>query len=412
MDTKDNEHGELDCWRELTAEERAIIDECFNDIDLNQINTITTEINCIDKYLMLSGNEKEKVLADIFNKAIDFIENHTEMPRQLIIEKINKKITFIDIVDDFPDTPYGIGYVDNLLGGLYINQNILKNEDGLYKFILHEITHMMSGFIKKQSFFKKDIMISGYLREINLFSANNYYTENESFNEAAVEMFVNQDNNYREEKVFDYTINTNQDSNGGLYCLNSNLIHQMLIARGISKYEFFEGLYDYKKSKNVIKKFKKKVFKKISTNMDDISEKVQEFYEIYEQAINILENDGDDAEFLEKKESMRKKQSEMEKIISKSERIIIDQILCPRLKSLPMPERQQLLSEYEKFIISEKEYFRQKTNYQFISVSDGSKINKPWIEHIDAPYNINRKNDEQSPKSLIEEQGSKNPGNR
>lgn len=222
------------------------------------------------------------------------------------------------------------------------------------------------------------MIISGYSRE-NAFDLE-CKKENEYFNESAVEMFVAQDEEYKEEKVLDYTISTNQDLNGGIYCLNSNLIHQMLIAQGIEELEFFRGLYDYKKSKQIIGKFKKSTFQKLSLNMDSIFEELSMYYDM-EDEIDGLQGENTAIDVSNQVNQMNEHKSKLESIISLSERMIIDKILLPRLKKVKSAEKQQILDEYYNFIISEREYFKLKTNYRAITLPKGSK--SPWLQHVD-----------------------------
>lgn len=223
---------------------------------------------------------------------------------------------------------------------------------------------------------KKPLLISGYETETVFEEESKTY--NEYFNESAVEMFVAQDEEYREEKVLNYKINTNQDLNEGIYCLNSNLIHQMLIARGISEEEFYKGLYNYKISKQIMGKFKKGTFKKLSSNMDTIFEELKNYYNI-EDKIYKIEESNNSADTSQLKNEMNKHKSKLENTVSSSERMIIDKILLPRLKRVPLNEKQKLLDEYYKFIISEREYFKSKTNYQVFTVPKKKK----WLPHID-----------------------------
>lgn len=223
------------------------------------------------------------------------------------------------------------------------------------------------------------MQISGYSRRNNAYDLESE-TENKYFNEAAVEMFVAQDEEYREEKVLDFTINTNQDLNGGLYCLNSNLIHQMLIARGIDEQEFFKGLYDYKTSKKMIGKFKKSVFKKLASNMDRISCELIDYDEI-ENEVYELQKENEEADVSQQEKQMDEHKQKLESVVSSSERMIIDKILLPRLRRLNSSERQAVLSEYDKFIISEREYFKEKTKYKAVVLA--KKQEEPWLQHVD-----------------------------
>ena len=160
----------------------------------------------------------------------------------------------------------------------------------------------------------------------------------------------------------------------------------MLIAKGIEEQEFFKGLYDYKKSKQIIGKFKKSSFKKLSSNMDSIHEEFNSYYDI-EDEIYRLQEGNITVDVSEQVNQMQEYKSKLESIVSSSERMIIDKILLPRLKKMPSSEQQQLLSEYYKFIISEKEYFKSKTNYRAITLSKKQK--SLWLQHVDVePLNM------------------------
>lgn len=352
--------------------------EEFNHFEesMEEYKELNTGIAAIDSTYFF--DKRAELLVDIFNKAIEYVKKHTNLTEEQIKVRINNCIRQIEFKEEYPDNPNGVGYVDTMLFILSMNVNVLeKSPQYIYEFIRHEIMHMVGSKIVKPSF-KRSLIISGYSRE-NAFELKKK-KENEYFNESAVEMFVAQDEEYRQEKVLDYTINTNQDLNSGIYCLNSNLIHQMLIAKGIDDQEFFEGLYDYKKSKQVIRKFKRSIFKKLSSNMDNIYEEINEYYDIDDEIYAIKQEDEltDVSEQLGK---MDKHKSNLESIISQSERMIIDKILLPRLKKLSSIAQQQLLEQYDKFIISEREYFQSRTNYRVVTVK--TKSSHPWFKHID-----------------------------
>ncbi len=213
------------------------------------------------------------------------------------------------------------------------------------------------------------------MREFDMIGSH-YQKENEYFNESAVEMFVSQEEGYREEKVLDWTIYTNQDLNAGIYCLNSNLIHQMLIAQGVDEQEFFEGLCDYEKSKKVIGTFKNRIFKKLSSNMDSIYHELNGYYDNEDEIYEIQEK-GANVDVSNQLEQMEKHKSNLKGTIVLSEKMIIDKILLPRLKKLSFEEKEQCLENYEKFIISEKEYFQRKTNYRAMTIQKAN-----WLQHI------------------------------
>lgn len=213
------------------------------------------------------------------------------------------------------------------------------------------------------------------MREFDMLGSH-YKKENEYFNEAAVEMFVSQEEAYREEKVLDWTIHTNQDLNAGIYCLNSNLIHQMLIAQGVDEQEFFDGLSDYQKSKQVIGNFKNKIFKKLSSNMNCVFHELNAYYDTEDKMYEIQEKEVS-ADISGQLEQMETHKSKLKETIALSEKMIIDKILLPRLKKLSFEEKEQCLENYEKFIISEKEYFQRKTNYRAMTIPKAN-----WLQHI------------------------------
>ena len=360
--------------------------EKSNDEELEEYtDELYTGIIAIDRTYIFDSRVKE--LLEAFEKSIDYIKKHTDLSEAEIKDAINQTIYQIEFKDGYPENPNGVGYVDTIFKLLSVNLKVLKETpEYIYEFIRHEMTHMIGGREVKVWLKKNPIVISGYSRE-------SVYDENskedfESFNEAAVEMFVNQDEEYKEEKIFDYTINTNQGLNGGLYCLNSNLIHQMLMAGEIGEKEFFKGLYDYKKSKQVIGKFRKTIFKKLSTNMDIITQNINDYYDVEDEICDLPKND-ESSYAVENRMKMQESKKNLEDTISSSERMIIDKILLPKLKRVPLNERQQILDEYYKFIISEKEYFRVKTKYR--AVADVGKHTSSCFKHIDVePLDMNK----------------------
>lgn len=373
METDDEKEYQEYLERVKEYENRIQEDENWEDFeDLN------TGIRAIDRTYIF--DKKVVALTEPFYKAIAYIETHTDLTEDEIKNCINENILQIELKEGYPENPTGVGYVDNVFNLLSVNINVLKEEpEYVEKFIRHEMTHMIGRALIKPFLKKRPILISGYSRE-DVFNFKKETKENEAFNEATVEMFVAQDEEYREEKVLDFTIHTNQDLNGGIYCLNSNLIHQMLIARGINEQDFFKGLYDYKTSKKMIGKFKKSTFKKLSSNMDEIFEKLNQYYDIDDEIYEIQKEDPE-TDVSEQKKQLDEHKQRLENMVSTSERMIIDKILLPRLKKMNASERQELLSEYDKFLISEREYFKEKTNYKSVIIA--KKQEEPWLQHID-----------------------------
>lgn len=373
METDDEKEYQEYLERVKEYENRIQEEENWEDFEY-----LNTEIKAIDRTYIF--DKRVEVLTEPFYKAIAYIEAHTDLTEDEIKNCINENILEIELKEGYAENPTGVGYVDNVFNLLSVNINVLKEEpEYVEKFIRHEMTHMIGRALIKPFLRKRPILISGYSRE-DVFNFEKETKENEAFNEATVEMFVAQDEEYREEKVLDFTINTNQDLNGGIYCLNSNLIHQMIIAQGIEEKDFFKGLYDYKTSKKMIGKFKKRTFKKLSSNMDEIFEKLNDYYDIDDEIYKI-QKENPEADVSEQEKQLDEHKQSLESIVSASERMIIDKILLPRLKKMNASERQELLSEYDKFIISEREYFKEKTNYK--SVVTVKKQKEPWLQHID-----------------------------
>lgn len=370
MDDFDNEY-EKEYQEYVKVQEEKNVEED----DYSELNT---GIRAIDRTYIF--DKRVETLTEPFYKAIAYIETHTALTEDEIKKCINENILQIELKEEYPENPTGVGYVDNVFNLLSVNINVLKEEpEYVEKFIRHEMTHMVGRALIKPFLRKRPILISGYSRE-DVFNFAKETKENEAFNEATVEMFVAQDEEYREEKFLDFTINTNQDLNGGIYCLNSNLIHQMLISQEIDKQDFFKGLYDYKTSKKMIGKFNKSTFKKLSSNMDEIFEKLNNYYDIDDEIYEI-QKENPEADVSEQEKQMDEHKQKLESIISTSERMIIDKILLPRLKKMNPSERQELLSEYDKFLISERDYFKEKTNYKSVIIA--KKQEEPWLQHID-----------------------------
>jgi len=384
METDDEKEYQEYLERVKEYENRMQEEEEWED-EYDEYDDLDTGIEAIDKTYFF--DKRVESLIDAFNKAIAYIEAHTNLTEDKIKNCINENILQIELEEEYPDDPTGVGYVDNIFKILSVNINVFKEEpEYIEKFIRHEMTHIIGQFIIKPFFKRHQILISGYSRE-NVFDIEKESEkENEYFNESTVEMFVAQDEEYREEEVLDFTINTNQDLNGGLYCLNSNLIHQMLIARGIDEQDFFKGLYDYKASKKMIGKFKKSTFNELSSNMDSIFEELNDYYDMEDEVFK-LQKENLEVDVSQQEKQMDEHKRKLESIVSSSERIIIDKILLPRLRRLSSSERQAVLSEYDKFIISEREYFKEKTNYK--SVILAKKQEAPWLQHLDVePLNV------------------------
>ena len=56
----------------------------------------------------------------------------------------------------------------------------------------------------------------------------------------------------------------------------------------------------------------------------------------------------------------------------------------PSLKKLSPEKREELLAEYDKFLVCERDYFRQRTGYQAITIPNKlTKSNGEWLQKVD-----------------------------
>lgn len=349
-----------------------------DEYDEDDYRKLDTGIYALDRTFMY--DKRVEGLVNAFYESISFIKEHTDLSEDEIKEKINSKILDIELVDEYEDDTNQNGYLDNFFRTLSINKQILQQDaKTIYEFLRHEITHMISGEYSKKFWQKNSILFSGYMREdVYNVELEKSKKENESFNDAVVEMFGHQDDEYKEEPGYGHTVYTNQDFNDGLYCINSNIISQMMLARGIDKNTLFKGLYDRKVARKVEKKFNRKVFMQLSKNMDSITNIIKKY--LY------LESSREEGS--ENQELNDRIEAEREKLLNKireSERIVIIKILMPRLKWLSWEHVEQILAEYQKFLICEGDYFKQVTGYQILAKYKQSdkKIEMPWLPKID-----------------------------
>ena len=352
-----------------SADENQDFDEFFDDSfdDLEDIeidDELNSGIMCLDRAYRF--DKRVKGLVEPFKRAINFMKEHTDLSEVEIIYRIDSNIMDVELKDGYKENPVGVGYVNPAMRLFSVNTNVLeKDPESIYTFMLHEMTHMIGNTFVPRFLIGKPISVSGYSRE-RIYDENSE-KENEAFNEAAVEMFISQNRDYREKKIFDeIPINSNQDFNEGLYCANSNIIHQMLLASGIDLDTFFKGLYDYKTSKSVIKKFPRKLFKKVSRNMDDIFNDINRYFDTDDEILR-LEEEGSSGPFEELEKKKDDSKADFISKVSENERLIIDKVLLPRLRRIPISERQAFLDKYYQFLICEKDYFKQVTGYKMIT---------------------------------------------
>lgn len=348
--------------RNYTESEKAFLNKLESEyLYDSEYDQLLTEFNAIN--IEFSRDKRVLKLIMPLRAAIDYISSHSNIPKEDIIEKVNEIISYIDIVKEYKDNPNGIGYVDGFMFGLSLKEDVIDDEMLLYEFLRHELTHIMGETYINKMFKKFPYKVSGYTLEDVFSEDETPYKENEYFNESAVEMFVTQDDEFRVINAFGIDIYTNQYNDEGLYSINGNLLRQMLLARGVSEEDLFCGLFDYNDAKRVIGRLDrslfKRNFKRVSKNMDQIAEDIL--------SITDVDEERDLVEGIKSK-------------IGETEMLIIDNFLCPSLRGLSEESRQEVLDNYYKVIMCERDYFATKTNYRALTVS--KKIS-PVFEHID-----------------------------
>ena len=348
--------------RNYTESEKAFLNKLESEyLYDSEYDQLLTEFNAIN--IEFSRDKRVLKLIMPLRAAIDYISSHSNIPKEDIIEKVNEIISYIDIVKEYEDNPNGIGYVDGFMFGLSLKEDVIDDEMLLYEFLRHELTHIMGETYINKMFKKFPYKVSGYTLEDVFSEDETPYKENEYFNESAVEMFVAQDDEFRVINAFGIDIYTNQYDDGGLYSINGNLLRQMLLARSVSEEDLFCGLFDYNDAKRVIGRLDrslfKRNFKRVSKNMDQIAEDIL--------SITDVDEERDLVEGIKSK-------------IGETEMLIIDNFLCPSLRGLSEESRQEVLDNYYKVIMCERDYFATKTNYRALTVS--KKIS-PVFEHID-----------------------------
>ena len=348
--------------RNYTESEKAFLNKLESEyLYDSEYDQLLTEFNAIN--IEFSRDKRVLKLIMPLRAAIDYISSHSNIPKEDIIEKVNEIISYIDIVKEYKDNPNGIGYVDGFMFGLSLKEDVIDDEMLLYEFLRHELTHIMGETYINKMFKKFPYKVSGYTLEDVFSEDETPYKENEYFNESAVEMFVAQDDEFRVINALGIDIYTNQYNDEGLYSINGNLLRQMLLARGVSEEDLFCGLFDYNDAKRVIGRLDrslfKRNFKRVSKNMDQIAEDIL--------SITDVDEERDLVEGIKSK-------------IGETEMLIIDNFLCPSLRGLSEESRQEVLDNYYKVIMCERDYFATKTNYRALTVS--KKIS-PVFEHID-----------------------------
>ena len=104
----------------------------------------------------------------------------------------------------------------------------------------------------------------------------------------------------------------------------------MVIAKGLTDKDLFKGLFNYNDAKEFMGKYDKTTFTELSQLIDTI----------YDNAFKL---------------------SQTRNSTQDAERKIMNKILVPELQNKTEEEKQAILAEYGKYVVSEKEHFNQIT---------------------------------------------------
>ena len=135
MEDFDNEYEkEYQEYLKRVQEEKNIEED-----DCSELNTGITALDTTYFF-----DKRVVQLINVFDKAIAYVEAHTDLTKDEIQNCINQCILQIEFKEEYQENPNGIGYVDHIFRILSININILEeNPEYIYEFIKHEITHMI-----------------------------------------------------------------------------------------------------------------------------------------------------------------------------------------------------------------------------------------------------------------------------
>ncbi|MBQ3414293.1 MAG: hypothetical protein IJH39_02890 [Clostridia bacterium] len=381
------------------------------DLDMKRENLINEKLNlsALRRSYEWAEDKDDRIfdVAEVMDEVFEFFEKNTKLTKDEVNNIVEKNLMEVAIYDEFKDNPYGIGFFDMAFGELAIKAKEIKGD---LKYLLrHEFTHLLGTKIHK------NVKISGYSKEpvhysengteLSMVSSNTFLNslkklfsknkieekQNEQFNEALVDMFASKDKEFKEYNMnsligIDMNIYSNLNR-GSCYIFNSNLVRQMIIARGVEEEKVFEGLFDEKCSKKVIKNFKPKIFKKISKSMDNINQYLTDYMNISDDLYEKHYEENDmEFDYRERcsKEELEKENKEKNKFmneISKTERTIIDEILLPRIRKIGDKEKTKVLQDYSKFIINERDYFSKMTGFEFIT-KDTKKEENKFLENL------------------------------
>ena len=379
--TNRNDHAYFDIYN-------AISDSRVNDMP-NSEEDIYTGIRAIDN----SINPRIHTIIDIMNDTIDYMEQNTELTKPEVRKKINENIHNIDIVKpceaytetgEMPPSKY-----NSTTGMLVINIDFLEKErEEELKESIRKETLFFMGLDSKVFSARKQVEYIGYCRGVQLGKMKKIFKiKDNSFNKAVAAMFLNESKELKQKKFLIYYIVTDQTEGDYDTYINTNLVKQIIVALGIKNKQLYEGLYDIKAAqemRNLISGYKPKTFDKISKGIDEISHFVKSYRKIRIEEKKKKLHDDKKIYYTKKKSKIIE---ELDKKLKKVEKTIVQDILLPRIEKLREEEKQEVLNEYYKNIISCKSFFTDKTGFAKNSIKKHNVFSNQ-IEVIEQP-NIN-----------------------
>lgn len=338
------------------------------------------KINAIDNYLKkrkiknIQEHINIKSIESLIRNAIKFISSNTKYKEEELYKIFNENVHNIQIVDNFKRYKVdGIAHMDaqtktmRFRNDLFEHQLNVVNFQRIQKIFIHEIIHALSDRKIKLGLFTT-LRETGYESVLMKTFSRNAYIKNKAFNEALVETLASKGKPHQTRRFMDYLIYSNLDVPS--YAIIANLANQMFIANGITEEVWIDGLFNKESCEKVLNSFEKNNFRKISKNMHEIFE-LSGIVGIGEIEFLEKQNIGKnvDVKALQNYENAKKEAQER---ITNTERLIIDDILLPKLRGKTSEEKNILLKEYQKFIISERDYFERKVGYNFGECDDGN----------------------------------------
>ncbi|MBE5806585.1 MAG: hypothetical protein E7313_07785 [Clostridiales bacterium] len=340
------------------------------------------KINACENYLK-KRNPKDiqeyiniKSIECLIRNAIKFISINTKYNEEELYKILNENVHNIQIVNNFRrDKVNGIAHMDVRTKTMRFRNDLFEHKLNVLNFqkiVTHELIHALSNRKIKLGLFKT-LCETGYEAVLMKTFSRNAYIKNKAFNEALVETLASKGIPYQTRRFMGYSIYSNLETPS--YAIISNLVNQMFIANEITNEEWIDGLFNKESCEKVLNSFEENNFRKISKNMHEIFE-LSSIVGMNEIVFFEKQNIGDkiNVRALQDYENVKK---EVKECIGNTERLIIDNILLPKLRGKTSEDKNVLLKKYQKFIISERDYFEKKVGNSFDESDDRTcmKIN-------------------------------------